>query len=179
MDCRTFRENHVPFVDDILPGVEQEAMGEHLRACPACAAHDTHIRRSLMAVRSLEPILPSLEFSLRLRSRLDAERLRIVPCVRLARGPSLSAFTATAAALIGIGVLAVALQVPEDEPLTEQRLPAVIASVPAAPDTLYASSSAFAAAVSTSAPVWSLAYVADQVPIRFAVAQLAEDLRER
>lgn len=86
-------------------------------------------------------------------------------------------FAATAAAVIGIGALA--LQVQYDAPLVTPRLPAVVASVPAVPETLFASSSAFAAAVSTSAPVWSLAYVADQVPIRFATAQLAEELRER
>ncbi len=85
-------------------------------------------------------------------------------------------FAATAAAVIGVGVFAV--QVQDDDPFVTPRLPAVVASVPAVPETLFASSSAFAAAVSTSAPVWSLAYVADQVPIRFATAQLAEDLRE-
>ncbi len=86
-------------------------------------------------------------------------------------------FAATAAAVIGVGVFAV--QVQDDDSFATPRLPAVVASVPAVPETLFASSSAFAAAVSTSAPVWSLAYVADQVPIRFVTAQLAEDLRER
>lgn len=178
MDCRTFRESHVAFVDDTLPGVDQQAMGEHLRVCPACAAHDTRVRRSLMAARSLEPILPSREFSSRLRSRLAAERLRM-PAAPLARGPSLGVFAATAAAVVAVGVLAVEFQLQGDVPFAMPRLPAVVASVPAVPETLFASSSAFAAAVSTSAPVWSLAYVADQVPIRFATAQLAEDLRER
>lgn len=176
MDCRTFRESHVAFVDDTLPGVDQQAMGEHLRVCPACAAHDTRVRRSLMAAQSLEPILPSYEFSSRLRSRLAAERSRL-PSAPRPQGPSLAMFAATAAAVIGIGVFA--LQVQDNAPLVTPRLPAVVASVPAVPETLFASSSAFAAAVSTSAPVWSLAYVADQVPIRFATAQLAEELRDR
>ena len=101
-----------------------------------------------------------------------------MPSPPRARGPSLAMFAATAAAVISVGVLALEVQV-QDEPAAMPRLPAVIASVPAVPDTLFASSSAFAAAVSTSAPVWSLAYVADQVPIRFVTAQLAEDLRER
>ncbi len=176
MDCRTFRESHVAFVDDTLPGVDQQAMGQHLLVCPACAAHDTRVRRSLLAAQSLEPILPSHEFSSRLRSRLAVERLRM-PAAPRTRGPSLVMFAATAAAVIGVGVFAV--QVQDDGPFVTPRLPAVVASVPAVPETLFASSSAFAAAVSTSAPVWSLAYVADQVPIRFATAQLAEDLRER
>ncbi len=30
MDCRAFRNSHVAFVDDTLPGVEHQAMEEHL-----------------------------------------------------------------------------------------------------------------------------------------------------
>ena len=84
-----------------------------------------------------------------------------------------------AAALVAVGAIAVELQLEEAVPLMEPRLPGVIASVPAVSETLFASSSALAAAVSTSAPIWSLAYVADQVPIRFATARLEEDSRER
>lgn len=179
MDCRAFRNSHVAFVDDTLPGVEQRAMEEHLEICRSCAEHDARVRRSLMAARSLEPIVPSSEFSSRLRSRLAAERARLAVPVPLMRGPSLAAFAATAAALVGIGALAVQLQLEDAAPQIEPRLPAVIASVPAMPETLFASSSALAAAVSTSAPIWSLAYVADQMPIRFATARLEEDSRER
>lgn len=179
MDCRAFRNSHVAFVDDTLPGVEQRAMEEHLASCQVCAAHDACVRRSLMAARSLEPIMPSSDFSARLRARLDAERRRLLAPVPLMRGPSLAAFAATAAALVLIGVLAVELQLEDVAPPIEPRLPAVIVSVPAVPETLFASSSALAAAVSTSAPIWSLAYVADQMPIRFATARLEEDLRER
>ena len=179
MDCRAFRNSHVAFVDDTLPGVEHQAMEEHLQSCRLCAEHDARVRRSLMAARSLEPIVPSTEFSSRLRSRLDAERVRLAVPVPLMRGPSLAAFVATAAALVAVGVVAVELQLHDGAPQIEPRLPAVIASVPAVPETLFASSSALAAAVSTSAPIWSLAYVADQMPIRFATARLEEDSRER
>jgi hypothetical protein len=179
MDCRTFRQRHVAFVDDTLPGVEQQAMEEHVRACSRCAKLDARVRRSLMAARSLEPIAPSHDFRSRLRSRLDAERQRAILAVPLARGPSFVAFAAIGAAVVGVGVLALELQVQDQPPSGLPRLPAVIASVPAVPETLFASSSALAAAISTSAPVWSLAYVADQMPIRFATARLAEDLRER
>lgn len=179
MDCRAFRNSHVAFVDDTLPGVEHLAMEEHLSNCRSCAEHDARVRRSLMAARSLEPITPSSEFSSRLRSRLDAERVRLSTPVPLMRGPSLAVFAATAAALVAVGALAVELQFEEAVPQIEPRLPTVIASVPAVPETLFASSSALAAAVSTSAPIWSLAYVADQMPIRFATARLEEDSRER
>ena len=179
MDCRAFRNSHFAFVDDTLPGVEHQAMEEHLQSCRLCAEHDARVRRSLMAARSLEPIVPSTEFSSRLRSRLDAERTRLAVPVPLMRGPSLAAFAATAAALVAVGVLVVELQLQDTAPQLEPRLPAVIASVPAVPETLFASSSALAAAVSTSAPIWSLAYVADQMPIRFATARLEEDSRER
>lgn len=178
MDCRTFKESHLAFVDDTLPGVDQQAMHEHLEACPSCAAHDARVRRSLMAARSLEPIAPSSDFSARLQSRLEAERRRLITQVPLARGPSFAAFLCAAAAVVGVGVLAVELQLREEASPVTPQLEGVVASVPAVADTLFASSSAFAAALSTSAPVWSLAYVADQVPIRYATARLAEELRD-
>jgi hypothetical protein len=130
-----------------------------------------------MAARSLDTIVPSDDFSDRLRMRLDAERKRAVVQTPLSRGPSFIAFTSIAASVVGVGVLAVQLQLHE-EPREVPRLPGLVASVPAVPETLFASSSALAAAISTSAPVWSLAYVADQMPIRFATAQLAEEMRE-
>jgi anti-sigma factor RsiW len=119
MDCRAFRNSHVSFVDDTLPGVEHQAMEEHLQRCRQCAEHDARVRRSLMAARSLEPIVPSTEFSSRLRSRLDAERLRLAVPVPLMRGPSLAAFAATAAALVAVGVLAVELQLQDAAPPLE------------------------------------------------------------
>jgi anti-sigma factor RsiW len=179
MDCRAFRQSHVAYVDDTLPGVDQQAMSEHLRVCAACAQLDARVRRSLMAARSLDSIVPSEDFSARLRSRLDAERKRLVVQPPLARGPSFVTFAAIAVAVVGVGVLALEMQLQEVAPTDTPRLAGIVATVPAVPETLFASSSALAAAVSTSAPVWSLAYVADQMPIRFATAQLAEELRER
>jgi anti-sigma factor RsiW len=178
MDCRAFRQSHVAFVDDTLPGVEQHAMNEHLRICAACAHLDARVRRSLMAARSLDSIVPSDDFGARLRSRLDVERKRMLVQPPLARGPSFVTFAAIAAAVVGVGVLALEMQM-QEAPTEAPRLAGIVATVPAVPETLFASSSALAAAVSTSAPVWSLAYVADQMPIRFATAQLAEELRER
>ena len=131
-----------------------------------------------MAARSLEPIVPSNEFSARLQSKLEAERRRLLTPVPLVRGPSFTAFLAAAAAVVGVGVVALELQLQEEGTPITPRLEGVVASVPAVADTLFASSSAFAAAISTSAPVWSLAYVADQVPIRYATARLAEELRD-
>ena len=179
MDCRTFRQSHVAFVDDTLPGVEQQAMEEHLSVCNECARLDARVRRSLMAARSLEQILPSDNFRSRLHSRLQIERQRMITPLPLARGPSYAAFAGMAAGVLGVGILAVTLQVEERQPQELPILPAVVASIPAVPETLFASSSALAAAMSTSAPVWSLAYVADQMPIRFATARLAEELRDR
>jgi hypothetical protein len=179
MDCRSFRQSHVAYIDDTLPGVEQQAMAEHARTCSACAALDARVRRSLMAARSLDPIAPSDDFSRRLRTRLDAERGRLATTAPLARGPSLAAFFATAAAVVGVGVLAVEMQLRDESSVVPPMLVGVTASVPAAADTLFPSSSALAAAVSTSAPIWSLAYVADHVPIRFATVHLVEEQRDR
>lgn len=154
-------------------------MAEHVRTCLACAALDARVRRSLMAAHSLDPIKPSEDFSAKLRKRLDAERRRNVVTAPLARGPSLAAFFATAAAVVGVGVLAVEMQVRDESSVAvPPTLAGVTATVPAAPDTLFPASSALAAAVSTSAPIWSLAYVADHVPIRFATVHLVEEQRD-
>jgi hypothetical protein len=179
MDCRSFRQSHVAYIDDTLPGVDQRAMAEHARTCSACAVLDARVRRSLMAARSLDPITPSQDFSTRLRSRLDAERRRMTVAPPLARGPSLAAFFATAAAVVGVGVLAVEMQMRDESSVAPPTLAGVTATVPAAADTLYPSSSALAAAMSTTAPIWSLAYVADHVPIRFATVHLVEEQRDR
>lgn len=104
--------------------------------------------------------------------------MRVRMPVPIAHGPSFTAFLSAAVTVIGIGVIAVELQLQQEPAPSLPELPGVVASLPAVSDTLFASSSAFAAALSTSAPVWSLAYVADQMPMRYATAQLSEDLRE-
>ena len=70
MRCSEFRESHCAYVDDTLAGVELVRMQRHIAECPACAALDIRVRRSLMLVRSLSPIEPSADFGTRLEARL-------------------------------------------------------------------------------------------------------------
>src|SRR6185436_5539037 len=70
MNCRQFRNHHVPFVDDVLSAADMRAMREHLARCESCARLDVRIRRSLMIVRSLPQIDVSTDFAPRLEARL-------------------------------------------------------------------------------------------------------------
>ncbi|MGQ0538536.1 MAG: hypothetical protein ACT4R6_06290 [Gemmatimonadaceae bacterium] len=177
MDCRTFRKKHALFVDETLPGVEHNEMIAHVGGCLGCAAHDSRVRRAMLLARSLQPIKLSHDFADRLRARLDVERKRLTEPIPLARGPSLSVFAGMAACVVAVGIFAAQLQ--RYGTLTESSsAPAQIANISATEDSSFASSSALAAAVSTSAPIWSLAYLADEVPLRFATARLAESAIE-
>ncbi len=83
MDCSAFRRHHVAYVDDTLPGDLVVAAVRHVAECPACARHDTAVRRSLMLARNLArdaaPLRCSDDFAVRLEARLAA--------VRRERGP--------------------------------------------------------------------------------------------
>ncbi|MEO7520797.1 MAG: hypothetical protein ABIW79_03165, partial [Gemmatimonas sp.] len=70
MDCRSFRKQHLAYLDDTLSGDMMSLAQRHVLVCDGCAAHDTLVRRSLMMARSLPTIEPSSEFQERLRSRL-------------------------------------------------------------------------------------------------------------
>jgi hypothetical protein len=79
MDCRTFRKQHLTFVDDTLPGVEVVRMQLHLTECPECEAWDQRVRKSLFVARNhLATIEPSAHFRRRLQARLEQERLALV-----------------------------------------------------------------------------------------------------
>src|SRR5574338_1619882 len=107
MDCRGFRNKHVAYVDDFLSGEEVVAMQQHLRECERCAAHDTKVRRSLLAFRNLPPVEPSPDFYARLTARIESERLAPGPAFA-ARGPGVGTFMRVAAALVAVGYLAAA-----------------------------------------------------------------------
>jgi anti-sigma factor RsiW len=179
MNCREFRHKHDAYVDDTLSGVDQEAMGRHLRLCPTCAALDTRIRRSLLLARNLPTIEPSAAFSARLQMRLAHERsLRErtlhetgyaagigtttrhrVPLftgsyVALAAGIVMAAGLALTASLTQSGTEAIRLEPvvasrPEPEPSTLS-MPAMVASMPA------------------GMPVWPAVFVAQQAPWHLA-----------
>jgi len=167
MDCREFRKKHVAFVDDFLPAVDMEAMHRHVRMCSRCSRHDTVVRRSLLIVRNLPTIEPSPDFMARLNARLreagPVSRVDyVVPRTHI---PSLSMFAMLAAGIAAIGYITLhSAQYFRSEP---QPLPAVVASVPEAPEPPIASA-AFVAGVPTGMPVWPAVLMAGEAPLSFA-----------
>lgn len=77
--CRQFRRLHVEYVDGLLSHEAQRACRAHLDACPACAAQDVRIRRSLLALQALPTIEVSDGFHDRLMERLSQESPRHGP----------------------------------------------------------------------------------------------------
>lgn len=77
MDCSAFRHHHVAYVDDTLPGDLLVAAVRHVAECPACARHDTAVRRSLLLARNMcqgRGLECSPDFEARLEARLRAMR---------------------------------------------------------------------------------------------------------
>ncbi|MEO7966766.1 MAG: hypothetical protein ABIT38_22940, partial [Gemmatimonadaceae bacterium] len=172
MDCRSFRRNHVAFVDDTLPGVLLVRMERHRTECAKCAQHDADVRRSLLLFRNnLPTIEPSAQFSARLAARLQNEhRLNAMP-LPLFRGPGLQSFLAMSIGMIALGFAALAAGDAVQRG-GAVRLPAVVlrpqglplgvnAAVPAAPP-------AFVASVSTGMAVWPALLLVEEAQSRYA-----------
>jgi anti-sigma factor RsiW len=180
MDCREFRNNHVAFVDDLLPACEMNAMQQHLRTCTRCSRQDIAVRRSLLLVRNLPPIQPSPEFMARLNQRLEqlgpeARVDRVSPRPHL---PSVGAFTALAA-----GVVAVAYMAIETTHYFSTPGPLDIAPVVATRQMEQVPSSmgnaAFVASVPIGMPVWPAVLMVGEAPMRFASMNFDNVERER
>ena len=180
MRCRDFRNNHVAFVDDTLPGVEMAAMREHLERCPRCARHDMAVRRGLMLFRSLPQIEPSPDFSERLRSRLravDSSPRPVTPRTgALYGGPGAFAFAYAAAGVAAAAYLALAAYERATAPVRDIVLPPVVATAPA-PEPSPIATPAIAATLSTGFPVWQAVLLAEQAPLHFMNAELREETR--
>jgi hypothetical protein len=179
MDCREFRNKHVPFVDDVLPAYDMTAMERHRSACPRCSRQDTVVRRSLLLVRNLRPIEPSPEFMSRLNARLQelgpASRDDFVPSREF--GPSRGAVVALAA-----GVLAVAYMAVETThyfaPAVPLHMTPVVASMgDSAAEPM--ANAAFVASVPTGIPVWPAVLMVGQTPMQFASMNFGDIERGR
>src|SRR4051812_6743642 len=107
MDCRAFRENHVGFVDDVLPGMDMEAMHRHVQDCVRCARHDLAVRRGLLIVRNLPSIEPSADFMVRLSQRIaELQSVEVDREAAAGYGLTTGAFAALAAGLTLFGYVA-------------------------------------------------------------------------
>lgn len=172
MDCRTFRRQHLAFVDDTLPGIDVVQMERHRRECRACAGHDAEIRRSLLLIRNnLPTIEPSADFANKLARRLEAERARQAAPAPFFRGPGLSGFLSMSAGVVALGVLAVALN---DRPALDQtaRLPSVVIRPNGVPlgvnSALPVAPPAFVATVSTGMAVWPALLLMEEAQTHYA-----------
>jgi anti-sigma factor RsiW len=178
MDCRSFRKQHVAFVDDLLPGEDVVAMKRHLLECERCAAHDARVRRALLVVRNhLPAIEPAPDFYARLRARIDSEKALATRPVFAARGPGIGAFMGVAAGLVAIGYVT-ATSLNWTAPKGEIALTPVVATEPALPPSSVANQ-ALVASVSAGMPVWPMVYFAQQAPMRFAQVRFTQASLER
>jgi anti-sigma factor RsiW len=173
MDCRTFRKQHLAYVDDTLPGVELVAMQRHLLECEPCAHHDALVRKSLLVARNLPTIEPSADFAMRLAARLEREKIRMRaqdyigrPLVA-ARGPNPHTFMTVAAALVGVGYLAAA-SLDWTAPPGDIALAPVVATQPELPASTPMTDAALVTSFSAGIPVWPVAYFVGQAPVSFA-----------
>ena len=171
MDCRDFRENHLSYVDDTLPGVELVRMQMHLTECPECARHDATIRRSLMLFRSLPRIEPSSDFSQRLERKLREAKVEDSIAISSARTRRLGAAVTISSALMlaYIGFSLRQVDTPQD-----LILPPVVALANSGDAQAGASGPApeMIAAVPAGLPLWTAALFAEQTPVHFTSVEL-------
>ena len=169
MDCRAFRNQHVAYVDDFLPGEAVVAMQRHLLECERCAAHDAKIRRSLLLFRNLPPVETSPDFYSRLSARIESERAAPKQPMFAARGPGIGMFMGVAASVVTVGYLAAA-SLHWTAPRGDVVLAPVVATEPAvvAPSV---ENQALVASVSAGMPVWPMVLFAEQAPMRFSQVQ--------
>ncbi len=171
MDCKSFRKQHLAYLDDTLPGNAMAAAQHHVMVCNGCAAHDTLVRRSLMVARSLPTLEPSAEFQARLRARLVEcreecrdERTALLNTPRsFASRNSRVVMAVAASAMVGAFVWQGwrAVSAPE---LSMQP---VMASQPAMPAPVPYITPELMQAMATGNPVWPAAMIVEDAPTHF------------
>jgi len=178
MDCRQFGKKHLAFVDDTLSAVDTAAMRRHLQVCTHCARLDTRIRRGLLLARNLPVIQPSADFMERLNVRLrevgPIDRFAVASSSRSYRGFSFGMFSAIAAGIMAVTLLASALLGggASDEAL---RLPPVVASVPEPePPAAPVASPVYVASFMSGMPVWPAVMHAGEASLHMANVELRQ-----
>jgi hypothetical protein len=170
MDCRTFRDRHLAFVDHTMCDAELVGMQRHIAECEECARHDSAMRRGLLIFRNLPRVEPSADFVTRLNARLrtinQAEVQR-----GLLRGPGAGTFMAAAIGVVAFGFVA-ATSFDWTEPPRDMRLPPIVAARPEPPPRPPIANETFVASASTGVSVWSAALLVEQAPIHFVDAEI-------
>ena len=109
MNCPSFRDQHLAFVDLALVGEAHDAMMQHREVCDACDRFDTAVRRGLLIARNLPDVRPSTTFGSRLDAKLRVARLAETELQRanlLSRPATLRTMLIAAASLFGVIYLA-------------------------------------------------------------------------
>lgn len=171
MDCKRFRNQHLSYLDDTMPGDEMAAAQHHVMVCDGCAAHDTLVRRSLMVARSMPTLEPSADFQARLRARLAEcreecrdERTALLHAPRSATSRNTRVVMAVAAsAMLGAFVW----QGSTGATAPELSMQPVIASQPAMPTPVSYITPELMQAMATGNPVWPAAMIIEDAPTRF------------
>ena len=165
MDCRTFRQHHCAFVDDLLPGADSALMEAHRASCGRCAEYDARVRRSLLVIHNLPAIQCSPDFAERLQRRLRETQPDRHATVVAAPRPAFGTFAAVAATVVALAGGTLAFAVVEAPTV---RLAPVVASAPPPelPDRL--AGPALAASASAAAPMWPALLLADELPMHVA-----------
>jgi len=181
MDCKSFRKQHLAYLDDTMPGDEMSAAQDHVMVCDGCAAHDTLVRRSLMVARSMPMLEPSAAFQARLRARLAEcreecrdERTAMAARTALLAVPR-SAVARTVSSRNSRVVLAVAASAMLgafvwqgwSTPTPELSMQPVIASQPAMPTPASYITPELMQAMATGNPVWPAAMIIEDAPTHF------------
>lgn len=171
MDCREFRDNHAPYIDQRLSAIDENEMRLHAQQCERCAEHDTRVRRSLILVRSLPTIDVSPDFQDRLNARIRA--LPPAHGVAVATRPSMRAFAAIAATVLFVTSLASAFFVRGTPDAI--RLAPVVATLPEIEGgNSQVATPALAATVATGMSVFPALMVASQ-SVHFVAAELSNE----
>jgi putative zinc finger protein len=170
MNCREFRSNHVGFIDDVLSAADMAAMRRHTGVCARCSTLDVRIRRSLLVVRNLPQIEPSVDFYARL-----CEQLRTAPAPSAThRSASVAAtFVVVTAALAAAVYFAMAIGVHRNTPI--QTAPQVTVTALAERATPSISDAALVATVPAGVPVWPAMFMVGELPMHLANAELLDN----
>lgn len=174
MDCREFREKHLAFVDDTLPGIELVGIQMHLTECEGCARQDAIVRRSLMLFRNLPSIELSPDFAVRLQQRLHEAKTADIVSTHSGRARKLAA-TVAVTSVVMLGYIGVSLR--EVDYPQDIVLPPVVALAVEPGSVMSSPGPEMVASVPAGLPIWTAALFAEQAPVHFASIDLTSTAR--